>query len=1060
MHDSVTGPIRSQDHDSSGGEAHGAEYLHENVKNPLRQPSVCSQLKERLALPEHDGSFGTQNEARTMKPEGSSEERSILWENPQRVSQDPVGEESVAYVEAYPEPVGREVGHNLVDQERTDTGSTYVNIVDHALRDPEQRDGTGMERTPDDELTSDPLSPRMASTSEVGERIRAIAKVPPDDDPDQSRREADGVPRGITIAEHDPVMPNKQSTTQKYTDSPDHEDSKPSSDQCPTSRQASLARDDVAAQVDLAHPSARQSRKSSSDSTTTSLFPPLGELSEADGPVQTSAHEKHMEHDPTGKPPSASPRPESCSQVTVAAPAESYPAPLFAMQPAVAAPPEPLETPSPSAEPYQTASIASPASTSPITQPVGAAVASSKTPTPNPFNVEVFPSSFAGVAAGCPQAASPQLGSPPLAMHTIGSSEELPVPPTCAKPDITTQPTSPMVDSLAASNEESISLSSDPRSRLLHGDVSSATLSAREKGDESGAALGCKPLSPLTGDVSPPAAVQFDTDHGASSTTDEPFSSPLAHKGRRIRQTSVQRAPTPAIPKPASRLHPHVIKRDRCAEGSSQIEWPGDAIHASYGKFGLDAQRLIIVPEAQPFNPLALFMSSTAKVGAKLTPQRMKVLQKWRDELLASLPAVDDLATGSADIDLIKGLCNLYSEPVYPQDMTDLIRALRQRQKVTKDAVDLLQCLESFALVVTKYHASAQDYFASASRPAAILLLLEALNGADMIRQHADQMRHLISKALPSQESRIGQMTPLGMLHKMTMGFMPQGAVESALGYDSQYLDRAAAQPMDFSESVFRNGPVQPGSQIWSFPPTVVTPAMDRKRGIALVDAPGDGDGPTKRHRGDEDRTEHFGTRASNEGRFVPLETDSPKSANLITVVARCLAQTLTNSTPTRQLHQHTVVSGTLRTAHKLNDMLTCIAEPTVVTAAESECEDSLNDIVNGDVTPVRYDPAFAATPNTLKRKRGSSDRSQLGKRALIKVLLRKQGDEGFVPHQKHPENPGRKCHNTHAVRKDDTSKGLRFLHLSTETARAGSPSEALTQHDLLSRMRVRARVN
>ena len=434
MHDSVTGPIRSQDHDSSGGEAHGAEYLHENVKNPLRQPSVCSQLKERLALPEHDGSFGTQNEARTMKPEGSSEERSILWEKPKRVSQDPVGEESVAYEEAYPEPVGREVGHNLVDQERTDTGSTYVNIVDHALRDPEQRDGTGMERT------SDPLSPRMASTSEVGERIRAIAKVPPDDDPDQSRREADGVPRGITIAEHDPVMPNKQSTTQKYTDSPDHDDGRPSSVQCQTSRQASLPRDDVADQVDLVHPSAGQSRKSFSDSTAASLFPSLGEVSDADGLDQTSAHENHMQDDLAGKPLSASPRPESCSRVTVAAPAQSYPAPLLAMQPAVTAPPEPLETPSPSAEPYQTASIAYGASTSPITQPVGATVALSTSPTPHASNVEAFPSSFAGAAAESPRAALPQPGSPPFAMHTIGSSEELPVPPTCAKPEITTHP--------------------------------------------------------------------------------------------------------------------------------------------------------------------------------------------------------------------------------------------------------------------------------------------------------------------------------------------------------------------------------------------------------------------------------------------------------------------------------------------------------------------------------------------------------------------------------------------------------------------------------------------
>jgi len=203
--------------------------------------------------------------------------------------------------------------------------------------------------------------------------------------------------------------------------------------------------------------------------------------------------------------------------------------------------------------------------------------------------------------------------------------------------------------------------------------------------------------------------------------------------------------------------------------------------------------------------------------------------------------------------------------------------------------------------------------------------------------------------------------------------------------------------------------------------------------------------------------------------------------------------RTLTNSTPTRQLHQRTVVSGTLRAlfrAHTVNEMLTRIAEPTVDTAAESECEDFLNDIVNGDVTPVRYDPAFAgkgkrigadgrsnadsvtATPNTLvsrkalpfmpsfavprtrtnvmsqKRKRDSSDRSQLGKRALVKPLLRKQGDEGFVPHEKHLENPGRQCNDTHAVRKDDTSKGLRFLHLSTETASAGSPSDGLTQHD------------
>ncbi|KAK0247195.1 hypothetical protein LTR01_008531 [Friedmanniomyces endolithicus] len=292
MHDSVTGPIRSQHHDSSGGKAHGADYLLENVKNPLRQP-----------------------------------------------------------------PSGR--------SERTGTGSMHTNIVDHALRDPEQRDGTGMERTPDDELTSDPLSPRKAATSQAGEHMRAVPKVPTDDGPDQSRREADAVPRGVTIDEHNPVMPNKQSTTQKYTGSPDRED----------------------------------------------------------------------------------------TVVTVAAPAQSYPAPLFAMQPAVTAPPEPLETPSPSAEPYQTASIAYRASTSPITQPVGATVALSTSPTPNLSNVEAlaFSSSFAGVAAESLQAASPQPGLLLLPLHTIGCPEDLPMPPTCAKLEATTDSTSPIVGPLAAS---------------------------------------------------------------------------------------------------------------------------------------------------------------------------------------------------------------------------------------------------------------------------------------------------------------------------------------------------------------------------------------------------------------------------------------------------------------------------------------------------------------------------------------------------------------------------------------------------------------------------------
>ncbi|KAK1807122.1 hypothetical protein LTR12_018537, partial [Friedmanniomyces endolithicus] len=159
-----------------------------------------------------------------MKPEGSSGERSILWEEAKPVSQDVVGKELVAYEEAYPEPISREVGHSLVDQDRTDTLSMRTNLVDHTLRDSEQRDGTGMERVPDDELTSNQLSPRLASTSQAEERMRASPKVPTDDDSDRSWHEADGVPCGNIIDEHDPTMSNTQSKTEKYTDRPDHED--------------------------------------------------------------------------------------------------------------------------------------------------------------------------------------------------------------------------------------------------------------------------------------------------------------------------------------------------------------------------------------------------------------------------------------------------------------------------------------------------------------------------------------------------------------------------------------------------------------------------------------------------------------------------------------------------------------------------------------------------------------------------------------------------------------------------------------------------------------------
>ncbi|KAK1033756.1 hypothetical protein LTR74_018919, partial [Friedmanniomyces endolithicus] len=153
-----------------------------------------------------------------------------------------------------------------------------------------------------------------------------------------------------------------------------------------------------------------------------------------------------------------------------------------------------------------------------------------------------------------------------------------------------------------------------------------------------------------------------------------------------------------------------------------------------------------------------------------------------------------------------------------------------------------------------------------------------------------------------------------------------------------------------FSELAFRSGPVQPGSQTRSIPPPDVTPVMDRKRGIALADTPGDGDSPTKRQRVGEHRAEHFGSRASNDCRFVPLETDSSQFSPLDHGSGKVFSSDSydldsdSSAPPTHGGKRH---SRALFRAHTINAMLTGIAEPTVDQGEESECEDFLNDIVN-----------------------------------------------------------------------------------------------------------------
>ncbi|KAK4904230.1 hypothetical protein LTR49_026275 [Elasticomyces elasticus] len=169
----------------------------------------------------------------------------------------------------------------------------------------------------------------------------------------------------------------------------------------------------------------------------------------------------------------------------------------------------------------------------------------------------------------------------------------------------------------------------------------------------------------------------------SESSSDEPSSSMFDRKGKPIRQTSVQHTPTPAVPKAASHSRSqHATVKAARAKGPSHVKRPEDAILASYTKFGLDARRIIIVAKAQPLYHLSRFMSSAAKARAELTERGMEMLCERRDEVLACILAAGDLETGCADIDLIKGLCDLRRKQVRPRKMMDIMTVLRQRQRV------------------------------------------------------------------------------------------------------------------------------------------------------------------------------------------------------------------------------------------------------------------------------------------------------------------------------------------------------------------------------------------
>ncbi|KAK0886985.1 hypothetical protein LTR02_017653 [Friedmanniomyces endolithicus] len=138
-----------------------------------------------------------------------------------------------------------------------------------------------------------------------------------------------------------------------------------------------------------------------------------------------------------------------------------------------------------------------------------------------------------------------------------------------------------------------------------------------------------------------------------------------------------------------------------------------------------------------------------------------------------------------------------------------------------------------------------------------------------------------------------------------------------------------------------------------------------------------------------------------------------------------------------------------------MSEILTHLTEPTVDTAAESECEAVLKDIVDGAVSPIRAASHGLVThaghrnvvENTnvvlQKRKRNGSDHSLPEKRVDVRLRLHKQDEEGDTSCEGHLETLEQQHDDADAQGKESLTKRLRLQRLNTDTAGAGGTAEA-----------------
>ncbi|KAK4904229.1 hypothetical protein LTR49_026274 [Elasticomyces elasticus] len=226
IHDSITERTYLKSHRSIGDEERSAERsftaqsLHKDIEMLYRQfPDSPKPKKERPTLhdcdEDDDVAQDEERAPRSRKPGGEGLTHCTIQKP---VGQEPFGQEQ--------QPIGQDsvnqqlVGQRSIDQERIDGMPAHGEPVDNEPIGHQPRDSKPVDSRCDEELRSEPRSPRGPSVSQTDDSMVVASTVHIRNIPDQTWREADGITNDtdVTSQGQDCVTPTRRSATQKAGD--------------------------------------------------------------------------------------------------------------------------------------------------------------------------------------------------------------------------------------------------------------------------------------------------------------------------------------------------------------------------------------------------------------------------------------------------------------------------------------------------------------------------------------------------------------------------------------------------------------------------------------------------------------------------------------------------------------------------------------------------------------------------------------------------------------------------------------------------------------------------